>query len=74
MIQTLVDSSEQPSELFEVLRSIAMAQGDILLLQEGHPNVEFIEKRRIETLECIAETFAAVKRRRDWRPWASEGS
>ena len=65
LIHTLVDSAEHPAELFEQLRSVTMDEGDILQRPEGNPNVEFIERGRLETLQFIAETFEVVKRGRD---------
>jgi hypothetical protein len=65
LIHTLVDSAENPAELFEQLRSIAMDEGDILQRPEDNPNVDFIEQGRLETLRFIAETFDVVKRGRD---------
>jgi hypothetical protein len=65
LIHMLVDSAENPSELFESLRSVTMEEGDSLVRTRGNPNVEFIEQGRIDTLTFIAETFAAVKEGRD---------
>lgn len=65
LIHTLVDSSENPVEIFEALRSVAMEEGEMFCRLDGNPNVEFIEQGRLETLGFIAETFFAVKAGRD---------
>ncbi len=65
LIHTFVDSAEDPADLFEQIRSVAMDEGEMLERVPSNPNVEFIEQGRVETIAFIAGTFAAVKAGRD---------
>jgi hypothetical protein len=63
LIHVLVDSAEDPRSMFEQIRSVTMDEGDIF--QVITPDREFAEQGRLETLQFIADTFAAVKAGRD---------
>lgn len=63
LIHALVGTADDPSAMFEQLRSIAMDEGDIF--QVVTPDREFAEQGRLDTLRFIAETFDAVKAGRD---------
>jgi hypothetical protein len=61
IIRTLADSSEEPSEALETLRSAAMEEGDIMTRRRNDPNPEFAEQGTLETLAFISQTFAHLK-------------
>jgi hypothetical protein len=65
LIHTFVDSAVDPAEMFEQMRSVTMDEGDVFRVPKNAPDVEFIERGRLETLQFIADTFAAVKAGRD---------
>jgi hypothetical protein len=65
LIHAHVDSSEDPSEAFEMLRSVTMDEGEALATPRESPITEFIDQGRVETMAFIAETFSVVKEGRD---------
>lgn len=61
----LRDSADNPTEMFEQLRSVTMDEDDTLQAAENASDVDFIERGRLETIQFISGTFAAVKAGRD---------
>jgi hypothetical protein len=61
VIRSLADSSDDPVEALEYLRSTAMEEGDIMTRRPNDPNPELADEGMLETLHFIAQTFAYVK-------------
>ena len=61
LIHAIVETSDDPDEMFERLRSLTMEEGDILQSPSTSSDANFVEKGRLETLQFVSDTFDAVK-------------
>jgi hypothetical protein len=61
IIRVLADSSDDPDSTLEILRVVAMDEGDTMTRSKNTSDPEFDEQGMIETLGFIAGTFDYVK-------------